>query len=105
MKGNMVRHRHVPNTPLTESQKAEFASLQHIGDADINLDEIPELDERFRQNAVRNPYYKPTKTSTTMRLDSDVLAWFKQQGKGWQTRMNAVLRQEMLRELRSEISA
>lgn len=101
MKGNVVRHRHVPNAPLTTSQEAELAALQQADESVIKLDEIPELDEHFWQNAVRNPYYKPTKTSTTMRLDSDVLAWFKQQGKGWQTRMNAVLRQEMLRGIAS----
>ena len=101
MKGNVVRHKHAPNAPLTGSQEAELAALHRAGDTDINLDEMPELDEHFWQNAVRNPYYKPTKTSTTMRLDSDVLAWFKQQGKGWQTRMNAVLRQEMMRGIAS----
>ena len=101
MKGNVVRHRHVPNAPLTESQEAELAALQHADATDVNLEDIPELPENFWQNAVRNPYYRPTKTSTTMRLDSDVLAWFKQQGKGWQTRMNAVLRQEMMRALSS----
>lgn len=96
MKGNVVRHRHVPNAPFTSSQEAELAALQKADDSAIKLDEIPEFDEHFWQNAVRNPYYRPTKTSTTIRLDSDVLAWFKQQGKGWQTRMNAVLRQKML---------
>lgn len=99
MQGNVVRHKHVPNTPLTSAQETELAALQNVDDSAIKLDEIPELDDSFWQNAVRNPYYKPTKTSTTMRLDSDVLAWFKQQGKGWQTRMNAVLRQEMMRSL------
>ena len=34
----------------------------------------------------------PGKKHTGLRIDADVLAWFKQQGRGWQTRMNAVLR-------------
>jgi len=44
--------------------------------------------------------YKPLKTPVTIRLDADVLAWFKAQGKGYLTRMNMVLREEMLDALR-----
>jgi len=51
---------------------------------------------------VRNPFYRPTKTSTTVRLDSDILAWLKSQGKGYQTRLNAILRQAMLEQLGKE---
>lgn len=42
---------------------------------------------------VHPDFYKPKKTGIHMRVDSDVLAWFKKQGKGYQTKMNAVLRQ------------
>ena len=41
-------------------------------------------------------FYRPTKTSTTVRIDSDVLAWLRSQGKGYQSRINAILRREML---------
>ena len=37
-------------------------------------------------------FIMPAKTATSMRIDSDVMDWFKSQGRGWQTRMNAVLR-------------
>jgi uncharacterized protein (DUF4415 family) len=80
--------------PLTAKQKAELAAL---ADRPIDYSDIPPLDESFWKNAVRNPLYKPTKTPTTIRVDSDVLAWFKHQGKGYQTRMNAILREAMLR--------
>jgi uncharacterized protein (DUF4415 family) len=80
--------------PLTAEQKAELAAL---ADRPIDYSDIPPLDESFWKNAVRNPFYKPTKTPTTIRVDSDVLAWFKHQGKGYQTRMNAILREAMLR--------
>jgi uncharacterized protein (DUF4415 family) len=40
-------------------------------------------------------YYKVRKTSVTLRLDADVLAWFKKQGKGYQTRINRTLREAM----------
>ena len=48
------------------------------------------------KNAVRGRFYRPTKTSTTVRIDSDVLAWLRAQGKGYQSRINAILRREML---------
>ena len=40
-------------------------------------------------------YYKPLKKPVTLRLDADVLAWFKKQGRGYQTRINRALRQVM----------
>ncbi|MCL2830363.1 MAG: BrnA antitoxin family protein [Betaproteobacteria bacterium] len=86
--------------PLTEEQKAELKSLAEMPDSEIDFSDIPPLDENFWKNAVRNPFYKPTKTSTTVRVDSDVLAWLKSQGKGYQTRINAILREAMLRALR-----
>jgi uncharacterized protein (DUF4415 family) len=87
--------------PLTEEQKADLAALAARPDEDIDYSDIPPLDEEFWKNAVRNPFYKPTKTSTTVRIDSDVLAWLKSQGKGYQTRINAILRREMLASLKS----
>jgi uncharacterized protein (DUF4415 family) len=69
-------------------------------DNEIDYSDIPPLDDAFWKKAVRNPFYKPTKTSTTVRVDSDVLAWLKRQGKGYQTRINAILRNAMLHSLR-----
>lgn len=85
--------------PLTEEQKAELKALPGMPDSEIDLSDIPPLDDTFWKNAVRNPFYKPTKTSTTVRVDSDVLAWLKSQGKGYQTRINTILREAMLRSL------
>jgi uncharacterized protein (DUF4415 family) len=45
-------------------------------------------------------FYKPVKTSTTVRIDADVLAWLRAQGKGYQSRINAILRREMLSSLK-----
>jgi len=61
-------------------------------DKDIDLDDIPELDDDFFKNA---QLQMPAKQSVTMRLDSDVLDWFKEQGKGYQTRINQLLRKYM----------
>jgi len=51
------------------------------------------------QTAAANPLYRPLKTSTTIRLDADVVAWLRGQGPGWQTRINRILRETMLRAL------
>jgi uncharacterized protein (DUF4415 family) len=68
-----------------------------------DFSDIPELDETFWKNAVRNPFYKPTKTHASVRIDSDVLAWLKTQGNGYQTRMNAILREAMIRALDQKV--
>ncbi len=91
-----------PETALTEQQQAEIAALNAMPDSSIDFSDIPPLSEEFWQNAARNPFYKPTKTATTVRVDSDVLLWLKSKGKGYQTRINAILRAEMLKELEKQ---
>lgn len=97
----VIRHEiDLGNLPaLTAKQRAELLALAQAPEAQINYEDQPQLSRAFLKDAVRNPLYKPTKTPTTVRMDSDVLAWLKAQGKGYQTRMNAILRQEMLRDL------
>ncbi len=82
--------------PLTEKQKAELAALAARSDGEIDYSDIPPLTEKFWNNAARGRFYKPIKTSTTVRIDADVLAWLRAQGKGYQSRINAILRREML---------
>ena len=97
----VIRHEiDLGNLPaLTAKQRAELQALAQAPEAQINYEDQPQLSRAFLKDAVRNPLYKPTKTPTTVRMDSDVLAWLKAHGKGYQTRMNAILRQEMLRDL------
>jgi uncharacterized protein (DUF4415 family) len=85
--------------PLTRAQKAELAALEAAPDSDIDYSEIPELTEKFWQNAVRNPYYRPIKKQLTLRLDADVVAWFKRRaaGRGYQTGINRALREHIER--------
>lgn len=83
---------------LSAEQQAKLQALASLPDAQIDYSDIPPLSDDFWRNAVRNPFYKPTKTPTTVRVDSDVLAWLKSKGKGYQTRINAILREEMMRE-------
>lgn len=52
-------------------------------------DAAPELDEEWFRNAISAV---PAKLAMSIRVDADVLEWFRSQGKGWQTRMNGVLR-------------
>jgi uncharacterized protein (DUF4415 family) len=85
---------------LTKTQKADLAALATRPDSEIDFSDIPPLTEDFWKNAVRGKYYKPTKTSTTVRIDSDVLAWLRAQGKGYQSRINAILRRKMLESLK-----
>ncbi len=82
--------------PLTEEQRARLALLAKKPDSDIDYSDIPPLSADFWKNAVRNPFYKPTKQVTTVRVDSDVLLWLKGQGKGYQTRINSILRTAMI---------
>jgi uncharacterized protein (DUF4415 family) len=46
-------------------------------------------------------FYRPLKKPVTLRLDADVIAWFKKDGKRYQTRINAALRKVMEREMKS----
>lgn len=73
-------------------------SGHHPADARIDTSDIPPLGDEFFANASRNPFYRPLKQSTTVRLDADILAWLKTQGPGYQTRLNAILRAAMLRD-------
>jgi len=83
--------------PLTDKQKAELAALAAQSDGDIDYRDIPPLTEDFWKNAVRGRFYRPVKQQLTVRVDVDVLEWLKMQGKGYQSRINAILRREMLK--------
>jgi uncharacterized protein (DUF4415 family) len=94
---SMVRYKQGELPPLTEERKAELKALADMPDSEIDYSDIPPLTEEFWKNAVPNPFYKPIKTHASVRIDSDVMAWLKSQGKGYQTRMNAILREAMMR--------
>jgi uncharacterized protein (DUF4415 family) len=63
-------------------------------DADIDYSDIPELSDDFFKNA-RVVDWPPSKMQLTIRLDADVLAWLKSNGRGYQTRINRILRVAM----------
>ena len=81
---------------LTTRQKRELAALAALPDDQIDTSDIPELPPGAWKNAVRGRFYRPIKQAVSLRLDADVIAWLKKRGKGYQTRVNSILRQTML---------
>lgn len=94
-----VRFKQNELPPLTEERMAELKAMAEAPDSEIDYSDIPPLDDAFWARAVPNPFFKPVKTHASVRIDSDVMVWLKSQGKGYQTRMNAILREAMLRSL------
>jgi len=84
---------------VTDRHRHRLEKLSRRPDAEINTSDIPELTEKFWRNAARNPYYRPLKQQLTLRLDADIIAWLRRQGRGYQTRANALLRNAMLADL------
>ncbi len=87
--------------PMTEERLAKLEALAQRPDSEIDFSDIPELTEEQWKTAERGHFYRPVKRQITARVDADVLAWLKSQGKGYQSRINAILRREMLTALRS----
>ncbi|MBD9501547.1 BrnA antitoxin family protein [Pseudomonas sp. BGr12] len=77
---------------MSKPSKTDFKRLSKLKDKDIDTSDIPELGEDFFKNA---EIHVPAKQAVTIRLDADVLEWFKSQGAGYQTRINQLLRQYM----------
>ena len=77
--------------------QTDWGRVDAMTDADIDLTDSPEITPEMFARAVVRQGLKllPRKAQLTLRLDSDVLAWFKAQGRGYQTRINALLRAYM----------
>jgi uncharacterized protein (DUF4415 family) len=87
------------NRRLAAGRKRRLEKLSRRPEGEIDTSDLPELTEQFWQNAVRNPFYRPVKQQLTLRLDADIIAWLRRQGRGYQTRANALLRAAMLGDL------
>lgn len=70
--------------------KSDLKRLDAMKDEDIDYSEIPEFDEEFLRSVEMK--ITPGKKPVALRLDADVLEWMKAQGKGYQSRINAILR-------------
>jgi uncharacterized protein (DUF4415 family) len=82
------------NKNTTSSKSAtDWERLDAMDDNDIDLSDCPEIPaEAFARAIVRSGLPESKKKQVTMRLDSDVLDWFKSQGKGYQTKINSILK-------------
>jgi uncharacterized protein (DUF4415 family) len=79
---------------LTKEQKRDIQAIAAKRDEDIDFsDASPILDW---SRAEIGKFYRPKKKPVTMRLDSDVIAWLKADGRGYQTKANWLLRNAML---------
>jgi uncharacterized protein (DUF4415 family) len=81
--------------PLTKEQVARLKAAANLPDEAIDFSDIPETTEQEWASAVRGGDYRPTKQQLTLRLDSNVVDWFKRNadgGKGYQTAINQALR-------------
>ena len=77
---------------LTARQRAELSALANLSDASIDTRDIPEATDW--SEGVRGRFYRPIKQQLTLRLDADVIAWFKaNDSRGYQTRINRALRE------------
>ena len=85
---------------LTQEQKAELGTLANLPDEAIDTSDVPEILDW--SGAKRGLLYRPVKQQITLRLDADVVSWFKANvpnGRGYQTEMNRVLREYARRAL------
>ena len=81
-----------------KEQKAEIKALANLPDEKIDTTDIPEILDW--SGARRGMLYRPVKQQITLRLDADVLAWFRANapgGRGYQTEINRVLREHAQR--------
>lgn len=89
------------SSQLTARQRAELEALAALPDDRIDTADIPEV--RDWSGAKRGLFYRPVKQQLTLRIDADVIAWFKSRtptGQGYQTQMNVALRDYIRRHSR-----
>jgi uncharacterized protein (DUF4415 family) len=86
---------------LTAKQRLELDTLAELPDDEIDTTDIPEV--RDWAGAKRGMFYRPIKKQLTLRIDADIIAWFRDRaakGQGYQTQMNLALRNHMRRHAR-----
>jgi uncharacterized protein (DUF4415 family) len=84
---------------ISKAARAELEALAKLTDDQIDTSDIPE--QRDWTGARRGLFYRPVKQQLTLRLDADIVAWFKARvpgGEGYQTSINAALREHVARQ-------
>lgn len=85
---------------VSESIRKELAELAAKPENEIDFSDLPPTTEQDWHDAVRGKFYRPIKRQLTVRIDADVLEWLKSQGKGYQSRLNDILRTAMIEKVR-----
>ena len=80
--------------PLNE----QISVLRQLKDSEIDFSDVPEILDW--SGAVRGKFYRPIKRHVTLRLDSDVLEWFKRNHPKYQTAINRALREYVHNQMR-----
>ena len=83
----------------TKQQLAEIKALQALPDNQIDFSDSPASKLENWRGATVGKFYRPIKQQMTLRIDADVVAWFRAQGRGYQTQINQLLRDAMTKDL------
>ena len=75
---------------MSTSSKTNYKRISKLSDKDIDYSDIPETDEKFWSDA--EVLFPTKKTHVSIRLDDDIISWFKQFGRGYQSKINSVLK-------------
>jgi len=78
---------------ISKQQQDEIDYLNNLPDSNIDTSDIPEVTDW--SNAEIGKFYRPRKKQVTLRLDADMLEWFRKHGNKYQTRINQILRHYM----------
>jgi uncharacterized protein (DUF4415 family) len=91
------KRQNMNNEPTSSNSQTDWQRLDAMSDEDIDLSDCPEITpEMFAKAVVRKGLpVTEAKAQVTLRIDSDVLEWFKSQGQGYQTQINRLLRAYM----------
>ena len=84
-----MKKKHISHKSQTDRDRVD-----KLSDKDIDFSDIPELTPEMFAKAVLRKGLKPVarKAQVTLRIDDDVLTWFRKQGRGYQTRINSLLK-------------
>lgn len=80
-------------------RKSQIKALKKMKDRDINLDDIPEILDWSK--GVRGKFYRPVKQAISIRVDADVLTWFRTRSGKYQSKINEALREYMQKRRRA----
>jgi uncharacterized protein (DUF4415 family) len=90
------RQQNMKKKPISKKSQTDFTRLDKMKDEDIDYSDAPAITpEMFAKAIVRRGLKPRTKKQLTLRVDSDVLEWYKKQGRGYQTKINMLLRAYM----------